>query len=125
MELTNLKEEIAEKLKEEIREALIDDKDYACATIDTNDGWIDIEVYRYLKKENGEWHAVVSVWSDDTSEGAKEYPLFEKYLEAYIESECDMWDDIEEELQEEAYDDDIWHRNGFRDEADYWHYKGF
>lgn len=122
MKLNKLQEEIHEAVNDAVRDALIEEKDTAYCTVSTDDGYIDIE---YSDNEDID----VTIYHDNEDNNHPCYNEHERpcenlsmFISDYIVNNIG-WQEIEEELEEEAYNDDVWHRNGFESEADYNNYR--
>lgn len=123
MELKKLKEEILEAIEKGIKEAIYQDDKYGSATVDTNDGYIDVSYWL----NDGTVEVIIYHDNEDNK-----HPCYNDHerpcnnladsIEEYVTYNVDI-SAIEEELEEEAYYDDIWHRNGFDSEADYNRYR--
>lgn len=89
------------------------------ATINTNDGYIDLWMVRH---KYDHYTCEACVYHDDESKNTEERQL--KNLEEFLAKElddCVDWDDLHERF---IYDnEDEWEAHGFRDEADFWHWK--
>jgi hypothetical protein len=114
MNLTKIKNEcyeaMVEAIKSEIGSSGIDYATYACATVDTNDGYIELEI---------DHHNDISVVIVHDNGNEHDCPLLCKAIEEALPD----WDVIEEEWQEENPEEDEYEANGFRDEADYLNWK--
>lgn len=91
--------------------------------VNTNDGYIDL--YYYYDKKTHFWECEVVVCHDYESEEnnpkyGKEDTNLQKFLEKEL-SECIDWSVCEEEFRYANLDE--WESHGFRDEADFWHWK--
>lgn len=121
MELKKLVDECIEALQESAYgEYMPDDypKNFG-ATVNTNDGYIDLWMTRC---KNGDYAAEVNVCHDDESKNTDERHA--KNLEEFLAKElddCIDWDALEERYQDDTEDE--WQAHGFRDAADYWGWK--
>lgn len=111
MELKQLINELSNALFEEMCQGCSDDRHYS-VSLNTNDGIIEVFYYR----TNDKWKIEVCVYQDNDK--GVELSNLEKYLEDNIEVD---WDAVEEQWQENDMDE--WQEHGFRDEADFWHWK--
>lgn len=113
MNLTKIKNEcydaMVEAIKSELNSEGIDCASYAFATVDTNDGYIELSISRYDT-------SVVIVHDNDNEHDC---PLLCKAIEEALPD----WDVIEEEWQKENPEEDEYEAHGFRDEADYLNWK--
>lgn len=113
MELNSLIEKCTITLEESLSSAMASTgkkKCHASATLMLGNGYAEISV-----SENDELSVAVY---DNESE--KCYHNISDFLERSIEIDRDA---ILEQLEEDSYMDDIWHRNGFESEEDYYHYR--
>jgi hypothetical protein len=101
---------MVEAIKSEIDSSGIGYATYAYATVDTNDGYIDIEL-------NNLNDASVVIVHDNESE--HDCPLLCKAIESALPD----WDTIEEQWEEDNPEEDEYEAHGFRDEADYLNWK--
>lgn len=113
MNLTKIKNEcydaMVEAIKSELNSEGIDCARCAYATVDINDGYIELSINRYdtsvvIVHDNGNEHDCL-------------------LLCKAIEEALPDWDAIEEEWQEENPEEDEYEAHGFRDEADYLNWK--
>lgn len=113
MNLTKIKNECYDAMVEAIKSELniegIDCARCAYATVDTNDGYIELSIIVtdtsvVIVHDNGNEH---------------DCPLLCKAIEESLPD----WDAIEEEWQEENPEEDEYEAHGFRDEADYLNWK--
>lgn len=111
MGLKQLIDELSNALFEEMCQGCRDDEHFK-ASVDTNDGTIEVFYFR----KNGKWQIEVCIYQDNDK--GVELTNFQKYLENNIEVD---WDAVEEQWQENEMDE--WQAHGFRDEADFWHWK--
>ena len=113
MNLTKIKNEcydaMVEAIKSELDSEGIDCASYAFATVDTNDGYIELSISRYDT-------SVVIVHDNDNEHDC---PL----LCTAIEKALPDWYAIEDEWQAENPEEDEYEAHGFRDEADYLNWK--
>ena len=114
MNLTKIKNEcyeaMVEAIKSEIGSSGIDYATYAYATVDTNDGFIELGI---------DHHSDTSVVIVHDNGNEHDCPLLCKAIEEALPD----WDAIEEEWQEENPEEDEYEAHGFRDEADYLNWK--
>ena len=114
MNLTKIKNECYEAMVEAIKSELnsegIDWAYNACATVDTNDGFIELVI---------DHHSDTSVVIVHDNGNEHDCPLLCKAIEEALPD----WDAIEEEWQEENPEEDEYEAHGFRDEADYLNWK--
>lgn len=114
MNLTKIKNEcyeaMVEAIKSEIGSSGIDYATYAYATVDTNDGFIELKI---------DHHSDTSVVIVHDNGNEHDCPLLCKVIEEALPD----WDAIEEEWQEENPEEDEYEAHGFRDEADYLNWK--
>lgn len=102
---------IAEKLREQMYEVVSEgyyprETDYE---LETDAGTITVLVDR-----NDDVRA--TVWHDGTQE-EHDCPI----IADAVYNELPLWSDVEEDLKEASMD--IWQRNGFASEADFWNWK--
>ncbi|MBQ0073654.1 MAG: hypothetical protein KBT34_05630 [Prevotella sp.] len=124
MTLANFKEECLDALCEAVKQMLCDDDSFTCATVSTNNGYLDIGYHADAKD-----HIEVIVYHDNEDANHPDYnehericPRLAECIKQYLTENLSI-SELEEELEEEAYYDDIWHRNGFESEADYIRYR--
>ena len=114
MNLTKIKNEcheaMVEAIKSEIGSEGIDWAYNACATVDTNDGYIELVI---------DHHNDTSVVIVHDNGNEHDCPLLCKAIEENLPD----WDAIEEEWQEENPEEDEYEAHGFRDEVDYLNWK--
>ena len=88
-------------------------------SINTDDGYIDLTMYR---EKFGHYSCEAVVSHDDESKNVPErYP---RNLETFLSEQlkdCVDWDALEERFRDDNMDE--WQSHGFRDEADFWHWK--
>lgn len=118
MKLKKFIEEIIDTLEEEIKNAIYEDKDFIVCNVSTSDGYIDVS----YKISNGDTEAVIYHDNEDTNRYERFCPRLAEFIENEVKTQIDIHE-LEEQLNEELYYDDIWHRNGFADEADYLRYR--
>ena len=89
------------------------------ATINTNDGYIDLWMTR---EKYGHYSCEALISHDDEAKNVPERYLknFETFLSEQL-ADCIDWDALEEKFQYDTMDE--WQAHGFRDEADFWHWK--
>ena len=126
MELKRLVNECVDALQESANEAWNpswDKHDTVGATINTDDGCIDLSYY-YDKKTRF-WECEVTVYHDyEDNEDNPKHGLSSENLQNFLAEElsnCVDWDVCEEEYREATMDE--WESHGFRDEADFWRWK--
>ena len=90
------------------------------ATINTNDGYIDL-YYSYEGTKKG-WHCDAVINHDDLYKNmnGKSLDNFESFLSNHLSNSIN-WDFIEEKVKENSLDE--WQSHGFDSEADFWHWK--
>ena len=114
MKLKKLIDECYDALTEDIKEAVRCDIERANATVNTDDGYIDLYCDR-----KGDIGALVF---HDDEEREHNSDNLEKHLIDNLKGMVD-WDSIEEEVMEDESYDNEWNDHGFRDAADFWHWK--
>lgn len=97
-------DEIREKVNDAVADAKCEGYDSACVTYDCNDGYIDVFT-------NSKDYVEVTVCPDSDLDRRH------TNIEQAITDALPLWDDVEVE----EYDE--WNEHGFRDAADYWHYR--
>ncbi|MBO4787068.1 MAG: hypothetical protein J5510_08375 [Prevotella sp.] len=102
---------ITESIKEAVRSGIGN----ALASVNTNDGYIEL-----YSKRNGSVDAYV--YHDDKNRYHDD-KNFEAFLSKKLDKEVD-WYSIEEEIREERESYDIWDDHGFNGEDDYRNWKG-
>lgn len=114
MNLTKIKNEcheaMVEAIKSEIGSEGIDWAYNACATVDTNDGFIELVI---------DHHNDTSVVIVHDNGNEHDCPLLCKA----IEQELPDWYAIEDEWQAENPEEDEYEAHGFANEADYIHWR--
>lgn len=108
MRLQELINECRWELIEDIKESIYGGIEYACVSISTMDGYIDIHSRRNDDIE-------VLVYHDDNDHYS---PRLEEYLAQQVDVD---WTQIECEIEEEREDE--WNEHGFADAEDYWRYR--
>ena len=104
--IDKLIKEIADKMEEAIKEAKMEDK------IECNiDYWFEDDSWIEISSENNDYYDIHFFTPD---EDEKDLPNFEKALYDAMPN----WDDIEIEPE---YDE--WNEHGFRNAADYYHWR--
>ena len=126
MKLENLVNECIDALQEKANEDWTPEwsnYDTVGATINTNDGYIDL--FYYYDKKTHFWECEVVVYHDyESEEDNPKHGLNSENLEKFLAqelSDCVDWDVCEEEYRYATMDE--WEEHGFRDEADFWHWK--
>lgn len=112
MELKRLIEDLSQALYDEMCQGCEDDTSFS-GSVPTPHGQIEV----YYHKVNGDWNLDVYVYHDD-DDNEHETPN----LEAYLADKIDIDRDAVEEYWRD-YNMDEWQSHGFRDEADFWHWK--
>lgn len=106
--------ECAEAMVEAINEECDDkgarDAQYASTAVNTNDGWIELDMDRWGNK-----HAIIA--HDNGSD--HECPLLCKAIEDALPD----WHETVEDWERESINEDEWDEHGFADEADYLRYR--
>lgn len=112
MRLKKLINELAKTLQNEAGADYFEGcEDYGVeATFNTENGWIDM----YYRRGG---YVEVIVYHDYNDHYSS---LLESYLSENLK-DCIDWDTIREEWEESNMDE--YQRNGFADEADFWHWK--
>lgn len=114
MKLTKIKNEcyeaMVEAIKSEIDSSGIEHATCACATVDTNDGYIDLSINH---------HNDTSVVITHDNESEHDCPLLCKAIESALPD----WEAIAEQWEEDNPEEDEYEAHGFRDEADYLNWK--
>lgn len=106
--IDKLIQEIADKMEEAIQEAKYEEERECCIEHYLNDGsWIEIA------SENNDYYDIHFYPADDE----KDEKTLPNLAEAIYDAMPD-WDDIEVE-----YEYDEWNEHGFRDAADYYHWR--
>ena len=115
MKLDKLVSECYDALTEDVKKAIRCGMEYACAIVNTNDGYIDL-----YSNRNGDTEALI--YHDDDERDHDDINL-ETYISKELKKEVD-WYAIEEEVREERESYDIWDDHGFNGEDDYRNWKG-
>lgn len=126
MELKKLIGECIDALQEKANEAWDpswDNNGTVSATVNTDDGYIDL-FYAWSKKTRF-WECEAVVYHDyeedeDNPKYGHESVNLEKFLEREL-SNCVDWDVCSEEYRDAMMDE--WESHGFRDEGDFWRWK--
>lgn len=119
MKLERLIDECIEALQEEANNEWYPDFDHndtIGATVNTDDGYVDLHYY-YDKKAHT-WMCEALVEHD--KDNGMACTNLEQYLSEELE-DCVDWNVAEEEYRDYAMDE--WQAHGFRDAADFWHWK--
>lgn len=126
MKLEKLVNECIDALQEEASKEWNpqwDRNDTVGATINTNDGYIDL--HYYWDKKTRYWECEVIVYHDyEDNEDNPKYGIESTNLQKFLETElsnCVDWAACEEDYRYATMDE--WEEHGFRDAADFWHWK--
>ena len=112
MELKKLIDDCIDALQEQANEAM--EKTALSAGVTTNDGQVDL----YYTKSKGKWEAEVVIYHDRDDDA--DSPNLCEFLSNAL-TDCVDWCAAEEEWEESSLDE--WQEHGFRDAADFWHWK--
>lgn len=93
MNLKNLTIEVRDAMYEAMKEAIYNGERYACATINTNDGYIDL----YISKDGT---VGVEVSHDDLTKKRKTNYNLERFIENILR-DMDSWREVEDEVKAE------------------------
>ena len=106
--------EIENELYEAIKDAICDDRKSACVDYYCkNEGnLIEIEVF-------SDGRITVDFYIGELGKNEKDYPN----IREGIEIECPDWDDVEDDVRREYIEEDEWESHGFKDAADYYHWR--
>ena len=108
-------QECFDRISEKMRDAVESGETYACVTVDTDCGWIDIST---------DEHDTVDVRVAHDNE-VRESPNITDALFNLVPYWCDIEDEINSEDDEEEECDyyDEWNEHGFASEADYYQWR--
>ena len=114
MELKDLVSKCYDALVEDNRDSIAAGDDSAVATVNTDDGYIDMCC-------DTESDISVLVYHD-CNEREHSNTNIETFLTMRLAERVDWWG-IEEDMKEEEIEYDIWNEHGFASAADYWSYR--
>lgn len=119
MKLQDLLDECQDAINAAAYERESEDDNIVFATVNLNDGWVELEADK--KPLKGQSPVIAMVKHDDET-NERECPNLEEYIEKNISVD---WDAADDYVREQCEISDVWNDHGFADEQDYinWRYK--